>query len=526
MNKRIVLKSLAFVVGLYFVLEFVLPVKVGGDFDSFEVGSPAPVTIAGSTVVFYAGQYRPDLGSVGRLVADASSSNGWRRVPDGAVMQRSLFVPFDRWGMEQLDAVDTGSSLCLLYGGRNASQTRGICYSVSTDGGMTWRKRGPVLIATNAVPRPSIEAPNGDLPGPLDSFAAEWHEGKWTLWLLLTTKSHGKSVWRASGTELASLALEPAPMLAGTTIPQATTAFDACRTGQVELLYFAAGASTTAVECPAGKPPESVAPPKLASDSGDITGMRIDANAGIAWFSTRLIRTNDAPAECSPCITDLRCQALGGGAAVVVKRVGRAAMPTYLSRGTKVAGQFLQVIGSFAVFIAMINLVMFHSKKIQRRERRSYNSVIFLVFLAAMALCAFRGMPASAQGSLWRKGFDFLFNSIQVPMGSAVFSMITFFMISAAYRSFRVRSAEAALLMVAAVIVMVGQMPIGEWLAMPIPDSLRVLTFPWLAQKLLTVVNAAAFRGVLIGMLVGGFAISLRVWLGLDESVYSGMEKR
>jgi hypothetical protein len=173
----------------------------------------------------------------------------------------------------------------------------------------------------------------------------------------------------------------------------------------------------------------------------------------------------------------------------------------------------------------MINLVIFHGRKIIQWRSSPQNSIIFLVFLAMMAPLAFFGTPEAAEGTWIRLGFDFLFNSVQLPMGAAVFSMITFYMISAAYRSFKIKSAEAALLMLSAIIVMVGQMPVGEWLAMPVPDTIPVLQMPWLAQKLLSVFNAAAYRGVLIGMLIGGLSITLRIWLGIDNSVYASLDK-
>jgi hypothetical protein len=210
----------------------------------------------------------------------------------------------------------------------------------------------------------------------------------------------------------------------------------------------------------------------------------------------------------------------------MIKSVGRPAYPTYLSRGTEWAGQFMQIVGSFAIFIAMINLIIFHGRKIVQWRGGPQNSIVFLLFLVMMTPLAFFGSPESAKGTPVALGFDFLFNSIQLPMGAAVFSMITFYMISAAYRSFKIRSAEAALLMLSAMIVMVGQMPVGEWLAMPVPDSLPVLQIPWLAQKLLSVVNSSAYRGVLIGMLIGGLSITLRIWLGIDNSVYASLDKK
>ena len=151
-------------------------------------------------------------------------------------------------------------------------------------------------------------------------------------------------------------------------------------------------------------------------------------------------------------------------------------------------------------------------------------SAVFLIFLAVMIVCALKGQTDEAKGTIWKTSFDFLFNAIQAPMGSAVFSMITFYMISAAYRSFKVRSLEAGFLMAAAIVCMVGQMPIGELLASLVPESWKLLQLPWLSSKLLSVLNAAAYRAVLIGTLIGSVAISLRIWLGLDNSVYSSVD--
>jgi hypothetical protein len=85
---------------------------------------------------------------------------------------------------------------------------------------------------------------------------------------------------------------------------------------------------------------------------------------------------------------------------------------------------------------------------------------------------------------------------------------------------------EAALLMIAACIVMLGQMPIGQWMTSRLPADLHCLQLPWLAEKLLWLANACAYRGVVIGIAVGGFAIGLRIWLGMDNTVYSGMEEK
>ena len=70
MSKRNILKLIAFVVGLYFFLEYILPEKVGGEFDSYEVNSPVCVEKQGKKLQFYVGNYYKGRGAIGRMVRE------------------------------------------------------------------------------------------------------------------------------------------------------------------------------------------------------------------------------------------------------------------------------------------------------------------------------------------------------------------------------------------------------------------------------------------------------------------------
>jgi hypothetical protein len=526
LSKRTILKTLAFLCGLYFFLEYFLPEKLGGDFDAYEVHSPAPMIQDDNLVLFYVGQYRKEEGAVGRLVAPDVSEGEWRRNPDSPVLQRSLFVPHDKWGMEKLDVVASKESLCILYIGRNPQQTPVLCYAEKRSTESTWTKRGPVLFTLNSRdPQPTITEPNGALPGSIVSFAVEKIQEQWHVLLALRVTGSGFQVWHAEGSSLSSMQLKSEPVVGSHMVPLDMTAFDAQHVNEGWNVDFVVGTSVKSLIWQEGEELTWQATVELAvDDGGEITGLRTTPDGRTLFLAESLKLDHRAVPEDSDHRTRILVQERDAGIPRIIRTVGKRGRITYLSRASQTAGSYLEIIGAFAVFIAMFNLGLFHGKKIIQRREGNYNSVVFFIFLFSMVVFTFMGRAEKAAGTWWRTGYDFLFESFQRPLGTAVFAMITFYMISAAYRSFRVRSLEAALLMISACIAMVGQMPIGQWLGTMVPDSMPMFKLPWLADKLLNVINASAYRGVMIGLGIGGFSIALRIWLGLDDSVYSGLE--
>ena len=111
------------------------------------------------------------------------------------------------------------------------------------------------------------------------------------------------------------------------------------------------------------------------------------------------------------------------------------------------------------------------------------------------------------------EGVKWLYTSVGQPGTATTYSLLGFFICSAAYRTFRAKSFDAALLLITALIVMFCQVPISE----------RLWTqFPTISDWLLAWPNMAVKRAVSFGICVGSVSTSLRVMFGLERSYMGG----
>jgi hypothetical protein len=108
---------------------------------------------------------------------------------------------------------------------------------------------------------------------------------------------------------------------------------------------------------------------------------------------------------------------------------------------------------------------------------------------------------------------QWIYKAIQWPAGATQYSLLGFFICSAAYRTFRAKTPLAAVLLVAALIVMLGQVPISALIWDKIP-----LISGWL----LDIPNMAVKRAILFGICVGSVGTSLRVMFGIERSYMGG----
>lgn len=184
------------------------------------------------------------------------------------------------------------------------------------------------------------------------------------------------------------------------------------------------------------------------------------------------------------------------------------------------AAQFNLVLTTMAFGIGLVSLGMVNSTAILKRQSGWYLSVFFF---AAVILGLVAGFGKYDEPQTSARAFsDFVVLRLISAVTSAVFSILAFYMASAAYRAFRVRNAEAALMMASALIVMVGQTPFGSYLSSWMGERYSALWLPNIAAWILRVPNTAVFRGLVFGIMLGAMATALRYWLSMERSITSG----
>jgi len=178
-----------------------------------------------------------------------------------------------------------------------------------------------------------------------------------------------------------------------------------------------------------------------------------------------------------------------------------------------------RIISAFAFILGIGSLFRTHIDKVRRRRQGAFYSVVTLLsFFLMVGVGMF--MPSANQSvgdallaADTTAAFEWLFDNIQVPLDATMFALLAFFIASAAYRTFRARNFEAGLLLVTAIIIMLGRVPIGEMIYHRMPDVYEwIMQYPVVAGK----------RGILFGAALGSIATSLRIILGIERSHLGG----
>ncbi len=190
-------------------------------------------------------------------------------------------------------------------------------------------------------------------------------------------------------------------------------------------------------------------------------------------------------------------------------------------------GWFLIVTG-FAIILGQLNLIKVYLYKIHFKMTNWQYYIIALISFFVMVLAGILWGTQQSAGilgngdkiiaSIGYKPFDYIFNYIYQNLSATMFSLLAFFIASAAYRAFIGRNIESNLLLISAILVMLGRTTVGSMLTGWLPQQLRFLHLPNVAAFIMKYPNTAGQRAIMIGAGLGIIGSSLRIILGIERS--------
>lgn len=193
--------------------------------------------------------------------------------------------------------------------------------------------------------------------------------------------------------------------------------------------------------------------------------------------------------------------------------------------------QWLIILAGFALLLGIVNVVQNNSRKISRREKGWIFAAVLLIGLFVTGAFGIWGWWTRSGIGFLPDGsptpFKWVEDRFFQPLQSTIFSLLAFFMASAAFRAFRARNTEATILLIAAGLVMAGRVPLLEFLAAPIPPlhhsaSLASQFLGRGAEWIMDNPNGAAQSGIIIGAALGAASMAIRVILGIERG-YLGL---
>lgn len=163
------------------------------------------------------------------------------------------------------------------------------------------------------------------------------------------------------------------------------------------------------------------------------------------------------------------------------------------------------IIGAFAFFLGVLNLLRVHARKLRERPSdRLYSFVLLVVMILVLVfgLPPVEGEPSGPSQPL----VQWLFQNVQVPIQASLSALLVFFLIMAAYRLLSLRNAESAVMLLVALLVLLGQAAFG--LFSPLSE---------IRDWIVAVPALAGVRGILLGVALGAVLTGVRLLLGVER---------
>ena len=170
------------------------------------------------------------------------------------------------------------------------------------------------------------------------------------------------------------------------------------------------------------------------------------------------------------------------------------------------------IVFNISLGLGAFQLIRAHSMKVQRKRRNWAFSVWLIFAFAVMLLTGFAGYATTGQMTS-NTIYNWLFNNVYTPLGATLYPITGFYIFSAAYRAFRARNVDAALMLIAGCFVILSNAPVGEAIWPGFATIGEWFRFTGQVPGMRTFAMVGA-----LGMIAYGF----RALLGKERGFYAG----
>ena len=163
---------------------------------------------------------------------------------------------------------------------------------------------------------------------------------------------------------------------------------------------------------------------------------------------------------------------------------------------------FASIIAGFALFIGLIGIVRQHTNNVIKRDSKMLYSGTLLGILIIFLIVGLGYGQGSSQ-------FLWIYDTVYGPLTATTYALLAFWVCSAAYRAFKIKSLESGILVICGILVFFGVTPLSAAIS---PYFTSTNTF------ISNVINVAGQRGLTIGIGIGILSFGLQIILGLERS--------
>lgn len=208
---------------------------------------------------------------------------------------------------------------------------------------------------------------------------------------------------------------------------------------------------------------------------------------------------------------------------VGILTLGTYYVPTKASENyIEVMNKWENIVAGFAFLLGLFSLFFSHTRKITRKvDGWGYSLFVFVGFFAMVIPAVMsqgkQMIGPELTGLGW--GYRFLFNALSGTM----FSVLAFYIVSTAYRAFRIKSAQAGVLFAAALVLMLAKVPLGQMIWEKALGWTGAWDISQIGQWLMDVPVVAGKRGIMMGLAIGGIVTALKIIFGIERQ-YMGKD--